>query len=106
MFVYTCVVSRCGLCVCVCVCARVCLSVSVSVCVSVCVCSTSVWRVFLRQDEVLEVDDADGLSPQPAVRHHPNVVLRRHGLKDGDGEHDVLGVSRHHLHGEDTHTHT
>ena len=61
-------------------------------------------RVFLRQDEVLEVDDAHGLRPQPAVRHKPDVVLRRHGLKDGDGEHDVLGVSRHHLRGDDTHT--
>lgn len=36
---------------------------------------TCVWWVSLRQDQVLEVNDADGLSSKPAVRHHLDVVL-------------------------------
>lgn len=72
-------------------------------CLSVSVC-TSVWGVSLRQDEVLEVNDADGLGPEPAVGHHPDVVLGGQGLKDGDGEHYVLRLSCYHLWGG-THTH-
>lgn len=59
--------------------------------------------VSLGQDEVLEVNDAHGLGPEPAVRHHLDVVLRGQRLKDGDGEHDVLRLSCYHLEG---HTHT
>lgn len=63
---------------------------------------TCVWWVSLRQDQVLEVNDADGLSSEPAVRHHLDVVLRRQRLKDGDGEDEVLRFSCHHLVGEQT----
>lgn len=72
-------------------------------CLSGSVC-TSVWGVSLRQDEVLEVNDADGLGPEPTVRHHPDVVLGGQGLKDGDGEHYVLSLSSYHLEGR-TNTH-
>lgn len=61
---------------------------------------TSVWGVSLRQDEVLEVNDADSLSPKPTVRYHSNVVLGREGLKDGNSEHYMLSLSCYHLWGE------
>lgn len=38
---------------------------------------TGVGGVSLREDEILEVDDADGLSPKPAIRNGFDVILRR-----------------------------
>lgn len=57
------------------------------------------WGVSLRQNEVLEVNDANGLCTEPTVRHHPDVVLGGKGLKDGNGEHYVLKLSSYHLEG-------
>ena len=53
--------------------------------------------VSLRQYEMLEVDDAHSLRSDPAVRHGSDVVLGRHGLKDGDGEDHLLRLVCHHL---------
>lgn len=60
-------------------------------------CHTCVWWVALRQDEMLEVDDANSLGAQPAVRHGADVVLRRQGLEYRDSEYQVLRFRRHHL---------
>lgn len=60
---------------------------------------TSMWGVSLGQNEVLEVNNADGLCPEPAIRHCLDVVLGGQGLKDGDSEHNVLRLSCYHLEG-------
>ncbi len=55
------------------------------------------WRVSFRQDEMLEVDDTHSFRAQPAVRHGSDVILRRHGLKDGYSEDHQQGLSTHNL---------
>lgn len=49
------------------------------------------WGVAFRQDEVAEVDDTGGLTVKPPVTDGANIILVRHGLKDGYCE-DQLSV--------------
>ena len=52
-----------------------------------------VGRVQLGENEVLEGEGHGSRRPQPAVRRGSDEVLRREGLKDGNGEHQVLWLA-------------
>jgi hypothetical protein len=56
-----------------------------------------VRRMSFRQDEVLERDGTVGLTSDPPVRDRPDVVLRRQGFEDRDGEDDLLRLTLHDL---------
>lgn len=51
---------------------------------------TRVWGHPLRQDEVLEGDGMDRLSPDPVIADCSDVVLGGQGLENGDGEGQLL----------------